>query len=660
MSELKGQSAEILLPLIQQAMDGSVPARHELADKVSLRLRAYIYRSTLDEDMTDDVLQETLIILIRKLGNLKTADAFWGWIFRVASNSIIDHYRKNAKHKRVHSFQDILIEKAAKGTNPDARLMNRELADTIKQAISALKPRQRQAISLRCYEDMSFREIALALDITEINARVHFHRGLEKVRSSLQKQGFTGSSLVIAITFFGKITATTEAAASATVVSAQTVSGGISLVKIVVKVYSVIQAYAAKTAAAVLVAAVIGVGVADLLIGRDGVRSVHYILLGLQKAVQDDNVFVNGVAIDPVTSLPLNIDVVQSSTIYNSKGLYEHKMVFPEGPDGPILRFMYRLGMDGKEKLCQWLQDGTGCYYYEAGDKALYITNDPLRVPGLVLPTDLPEMINFIYSQVGKDSRVGTKRGFFNECLNYRVDNRAQDYSNVESEYSYNDLGVEDLKKDWPSYFTRTIDKRDQMHKRGWTYYKVSGELFGEEVSGFGQVPFIYSMYQEHLPKMYLKIGDTEYFDFGSDKDVVADFGDEMVCWPENTLFKFLPRPWRGIAFIDSLCRDCARVKIPFDIELDIDTDGIVKIWPTRSKRDYCLVYDINRYDDVIRSIEVREGEEVKGKIKFKYEQFIAGKERQYEMPEFVDGNKFKKRQPEMWLDDVIEFIRMN
>ncbi len=639
--------------LIEKAIDGNVPACHDLANKVSLRLRTYIYRSTLDDNVTDDVLQDTLIIFIKKIGTLKEPSAFWSWLFRIASNSIIDYYRKNAKHKKVFSFQDMLIEKAVSGDSPDSRLMNRELTDTIKQAVSRLNPCQRQAISLRCFENMSFREIGSVLEISEVSARVNFHRGLQAVRRSLKKQGFTSSSLVLALIFFGKVTAQTQAAASTIAVSEQIITGagsGLPIVNTITRYYAYISANIGKITATAVAITALSVGLIDLLMGRHNVSSIHYTLLGLE--LIDDGTPIPLAGLDPQTSLPINMDDVQTNLRYKSHGLYEHKIFFPDGPDGAMIRFMHRKDMAGTN-LCQWLQDGSGYYYYESGTDTLFITNDPLRM--FILPTDLPQVAAFMDTCVGLDRRVTTKRSFFDECLYFRNDNRAEDYHNIQTRFSYNDLSRDSISADWPKSFSHTVDKRDQMHKRGWTYYQISGEFFGKPVSGQGRVPFVYNQYQPCQPWLYLEIGDDKLIDYtdGHPSELIID--GKSTFYPDNSLYTCLPRQWMGFAFIDSLVRDAAACQIYFEIKLDIDTDGKVILYPFGRFQTPTLIFDINRYDDLIRSIEARVGDRSYGKINFHYLQNIEGKEKLFTHPEPTLNQNITTQPPTTyWLKQLI------
>ena len=93
------------------------------------------------------------------------------------------------------------------------------------EAVATLKPKHRQIVNFRCFESMSFKEISQVEQTREVYARILFHRAIEKLRIALKKQGFQKASLVLALTMFGRLTATSKAVAFATTVKAGTVTG---------------------------------------------------------------------------------------------------------------------------------------------------------------------------------------------------------------------------------------------------------------------------------------------------------------------------------------------------------------------------------------------------------------------------------------------------
>jgi RNA polymerase sigma factor (sigma-70 family) len=87
--------------LVAASQLGDSKSVDRLVRQVEPRLRAYIYRSTLDRQSIDDLMQETLLKMIKSLHNLKKRESLWPWLFNVASNVINDHFRKHRYSKVV-------------------------------------------------------------------------------------------------------------------------------------------------------------------------------------------------------------------------------------------------------------------------------------------------------------------------------------------------------------------------------------------------------------------------------------------------------------------------------------------------------------------------------------------------------------------------------
>ncbi len=75
------------IEIVKQAQLGDEKSVNHLAELARGRLRAYIYRLTLDEDLTQDILQETMLKMLKFLNKLERADRFWPWLFRIAGNN---------------------------------------------------------------------------------------------------------------------------------------------------------------------------------------------------------------------------------------------------------------------------------------------------------------------------------------------------------------------------------------------------------------------------------------------------------------------------------------------------------------------------------------------------------------------------------------------
>ena len=72
------------LELVERARAGDEASLDRLAKAVEGRLCAYVYRLTLDEFLAQDLMQETLLEMVKSLKKLKQPERFWGWLYGIA------------------------------------------------------------------------------------------------------------------------------------------------------------------------------------------------------------------------------------------------------------------------------------------------------------------------------------------------------------------------------------------------------------------------------------------------------------------------------------------------------------------------------------------------------------------------------------------------
>jgi len=77
--------------LVQQSQLGDKDSLNRLAEAVRVRLYSYIYRCTLAEDISHDIVQESILKMLESLGDLRQVDQFWPWLYKIALNKIHSH-----------------------------------------------------------------------------------------------------------------------------------------------------------------------------------------------------------------------------------------------------------------------------------------------------------------------------------------------------------------------------------------------------------------------------------------------------------------------------------------------------------------------------------------------------------------------------------------
>lgn len=532
---------QIYIKLVNEARLGSEKSLEELAKVGSERLRVYLRRLTQDRELAEDIIQESMLEMIKFIGQLENAERFWPWLFRIAGNKFNRHYKRERRFGNVQ-----MSEPGDSGGQNDAQdevanQISRELKQAVIEAMGQLKPEQRKVLVLRCYEGMKYSEIGEATGCSQIGAQMRFMRAKKKLAKHLARSGFGKGMLVMALTLFGKMTATTEAAAAKVVITTGTVKVG--------SVAAIAAAVTSKTAVvSVAAAGVIAVGMmvgstepkATIAETGDGMRSLQ----------------------------------VSSAGQGSHSGEYWY--YFPQGGDGPV---MMRV-IEGH--CCSVRHNESGNYYFDKRKGGFTIENyrpwhKDLRV--WQLPTDKPELRKFISEVEGVKAEAGFVSGEGAGLLVISKPDKENGEKRATISYQYNVLKEDFFQYNLPAG-AEMIDNRDSMHKRGWTFFKVEGYLEGESVKGQGRMPFVYSRYGEFRPWLRLKVGKREI--------ITSDFVG-------------LGRPWMGLHTIDTVRRDAAGQKIWFETEwLDRGSKGRVKLISGQTE----IIYTIDMKKDLVEKIE--------------------------------------------------------
>ena len=139
-------------------------------------LFSFIYYKLMDEDLANDIFQDTFIkiIVTLKEGRYKEENKFILWTKRIAHNLIIDHFRLQSKNIKISetsyeneefSIFDIIKEPES---NIEDRLIDKQINDDLLRMLVILPDNQQEVIKLRFFDGLSFKEIADHTD-TSIN-----------------------------------------------------------------------------------------------------------------------------------------------------------------------------------------------------------------------------------------------------------------------------------------------------------------------------------------------------------------------------------------------------------------------------------------------------------------------------------------------------------
>lgn len=577
------------IELVTKAQLGDKQSLNRLAELAGHRLSTYVYRLTLQQDLTQEIVQESMLEMCRILGKLKKPDRFWPWLYSIATNKIHRHHRtERTQRKLAHSRAKQFTLKQREQDLQD--LVGQELKQIVATAMQNLKTRHRAVLVMRCYDEMSYAEIAESMGCSEFSTRMLFLRAKKALQKQLSRNGFGRGSLLAALILFGKMTAPTEAAAANVSVTATTT--GVGLAAGLVGLVTSKTAIVSLTTAAVLTAGSVVV--------TSGLKSTTH------RADQD----------------PAGISSTFSPPGQTQNHSEQYWYYFPEGVGKPMM--MRVKDGAGSSAHSQFLQNDRANYQFS--DNTIYINNHRMYAGDLSvmrLPTDSPQLSGFLdqLERGREEQKMQYVPNIGRGLLVIATRNSAQGPNRSWVTRHYNVLDEDYFQADWPTG-AETIDNRDTMHKRGWTYFTVTGSINGRTISGTGRIPFVYAAGKRHSPWLKMRLGrQLTIADTGENAYITGPDRKVLTRFKPGSFFKGLPRPWMGLHTIDTIRRDAAEQSIRFTTKRSAGNGNKVQI--ELVCKQVKLIYTIDLELDVVDKLTFSTDNNTIGELNFSYLQNI-------------------------------------
>jgi len=177
--------------LVERCLQGDDAAWEAIVTAYTRRIFNLSYRFTNRADEAEDLTQE---IFIRVYQNLKSYKAEAGnlqnWIFKVARNLIIDHYRQTRRYQKTGGSEELETLNLVEETHPNPlrRVEQAEASRFLRDGLRALSPELKEAVILRDLEGMPYQEIADLLSVPEGTVKSRINRGRIELAKLLNKR----------------------------------------------------------------------------------------------------------------------------------------------------------------------------------------------------------------------------------------------------------------------------------------------------------------------------------------------------------------------------------------------------------------------------------------------------------------------------------------
>jgi RNA polymerase sigma factor (sigma-70 family) len=157
--------------LVEKARQGNQKAYADLMHRYKDSIYFMVLKMVNNKEDAMDLTVETFAKAFEKLDKYQPDYAFSTWLFRVATNNCIDFIRKKKLNTQsIHGMLDddgdeMPLQIKSDVLNPEESSIKKQQTEELRQLIDSLPPRYRNLITLRYFDELSYEEIALQLDL---------------------------------------------------------------------------------------------------------------------------------------------------------------------------------------------------------------------------------------------------------------------------------------------------------------------------------------------------------------------------------------------------------------------------------------------------------------------------------------------------------------
>ena len=177
--------------LIAAVRRGNDHAFEQLYRRYSAAIARFVTARVRDRGRAEDLVQEIFLSALRRLRATETDITFRPWIFEIAKNAAIDHYRRTSRAEEVSIHADDALRPSDQlrlvgraHMRPENAILHKERFDQLRDAFAGLSTNHHRVLVLRELEGLSYREIAQEMDMT----RPAVESALFRARRRLQQE----------------------------------------------------------------------------------------------------------------------------------------------------------------------------------------------------------------------------------------------------------------------------------------------------------------------------------------------------------------------------------------------------------------------------------------------------------------------------------------
>ncbi len=173
--------------LIHSALQGESSSFGILVSRYQAKLFSCVLGVIGDSDEAEDVVQESFIQAYIKLDTFQHNSQFFTWLYRIAFNNALSRRRRHRTSLSLDAARENSgSEPSSESEAPDLNLVRNENIQQLRDAMMELSDDHRIILTLREMQDLSYEDIAIALDLSIGTVRSRLSRARNSLKTQLE------------------------------------------------------------------------------------------------------------------------------------------------------------------------------------------------------------------------------------------------------------------------------------------------------------------------------------------------------------------------------------------------------------------------------------------------------------------------------------------
>jgi RNA polymerase sigma-70 factor (ECF subfamily) len=172
---------------IERCRQGDIAGLQVLFDLHRSKVLNLSWRMLGSEHEAEDALQEIFIKVFDRVKSYRGDSAFSTWVYRMTTNHCLDILRR----RKILSFMGFENVPEIQDKKDSEKAVNLGFSPVIAKALEKLPEKQKLCLLMREMDDLSYEDIALALQLSLGTVKSNIHRAKAFLKESLEKEGLT-------------------------------------------------------------------------------------------------------------------------------------------------------------------------------------------------------------------------------------------------------------------------------------------------------------------------------------------------------------------------------------------------------------------------------------------------------------------------------------